>query len=582
MLTQPVRTVLNRADTVHRRWPRRSTSAGRFGLDLGVLTVTSGGARALRRLARPAAAAAGGLLLAASFPPIGWWASAIGGLALLGWVLAGPFTRAAGGFGYGLIFGLAFYLPLLPWVGVMVGPVPWVALAVVCAIFPAVFAVPAVLLRGLTGWPVWWAAWWTTVEGLKGIVPFGGFPWGSVGFGQADGPLAVFARLGGVTLVSFITALVSFCITALVALVVRHPARTSLKNAVAIPALCLVSVVIGVPAIMPTVRGSTEQDSRAVTVAVVQGNVPRLGLDFNAQRRAVLDNHVSETLRLAEDVRSGRVPQPQFVLWPENSSDIDPLTNEDAGLQISKAAKAVRAPILVGAVLTRPEWTPSMPVSSNSVIVWDPLTGPGARHDKKIVQPFGEYLPWRGFFRHFSDFADRAGYFVAGNDSGVVQVAGVPVGVTTCWEVIFDRAAREAVLGGAQILAVPSNNATFDEQMSRQQLAFAKIRAIEHGRSVVVAGTTGISAVITPAGRIVADTKFFQAAYLVDRIPLHTNISPATLWAPYVQWALVAMAVVALVIRLIGRGLNPLGTGDMVVSPSHPVNDSTGQANRGV
>lgn len=519
--------------------------------------VSAGSAHALlRRLSELAAALGGGLLLAASFPPLSWWAGAIGGLALLGWVLADPLTRALGGFGYGLLFGLAFYLPLLPWVGVMVGPLPWVALAVVCALFPAVFAVPAVLLRGLTGWPLWWAAWWTAIEGLKGVFPFGGFPWGTLGFSQADGPLAVFARLGGVPLVSFTTALVGFCVAA-VALLVRRSVRTDLKGAVGVPVACLALVILATTAIGPMVRPSTGQAGFTVTVAVVQGNVPRLGLDFNAQRRAVLDNHVRETLRLAEDIRSGRAAAPQFVIWPENSSDIDPLINEDAWRQITRAAEAVGAPILVGTVLARPEWTSATPVSSNSVIVWDPVTGPGQRHDKKIVQPFGEYLPWRGFFRHFSDYADRAGYFVAGNGSGVVQAAGVPVGVTTCWEVIFDRAAREAVLNGAQILAVPSNNATFNEQMSRQQLAFAKIRAIEHGRSVVVAGTTGISAVITPAGRVVADTGFFEPAYLVERIPLQASVTPATRWAPYVQWALIAIAVSALAISLISRSLNP-------------------------
>jgi len=535
--------------------------------------VNSGGAHALRRLAKLAAAAGGGLLLSASFAPLGWWVSAIGGLALLGCVLADPVTRAVGGFGYGLIFGLAFYLPLLPWVGVMVGPVPWVALALVCALFPAMFAVPAVLLRALTGWPLWWAAWWTAMEGLKSVFPFGGFPWGTVGFGQADGPLAVFARLGGVVLVSFTTALVSFCVTAITVLA-RRSVRTDLRVAVGFPVVCLALVTIGAAALGPLVRSSTGHVGPSVTVAVVQGNVPRLGLDFNAQRRAVLDNHVRETLRLAEDIRSGRADPPQFVLWPENSSDIDPLLNEDAARQITRAARAVDAPILVGAVLARPEWSPSSPASSNSVIVWDPITGPGARHDKKIVQPFGEYLPWRGFFRHFSDYADRAGYFVAGTGSGVVQAAGVPVGVTTCWEVIFDRAARQAVLGGAQILAVPSNNATFTEQMSRQQLAFAKIRAIEHSRGVLVAGTTGISAVITPAGRVVAATDFFESAYLESRIPLQANISPATRWAPYVQWVLVAIAVGALAVSLISRDLSPRNAaGSATGLSSHHVTD---------
>lgn len=146
------------------------------------------------------------------------------------------------------------------------------------------------------------------------------------------------------------------------------------------------------------------------------------------------------------------------------------------------------------------------------------------------------------------------------------------VGVTTCWEVIFDRAAREAVLNGAQMLAVPSNNATFNEQMSSQQLAFAKMRAIEHGRSVVVAGTTGISAVITPAGRVVAKTDFFEPAYLVERIPLQIRVTPATRWAPYVQWVLIAIAVSALAIGLMTRSLNP----------SSAAGGSTGSRSQGV
>ena len=186
-------------------------------------------------------------------------------------------------------------------------------------------------------------------------------------------------------------------------------------------------------------------------MAAVQGNVPRLGLEFNAQRRAVLDNHVRETIRLADDVRAGRAPQPMFVIWPENSSDIDPLANPDAKAEISAAAAAIGAPILVGGVVAAARLHPDNPISNNSVIVWNPQTGPADRHDKQIVQPFGEYLPWRSFFRHLSSYADRAGYFVPGSGNGVVHAAGVPVGVATCWEVIFDRAARESVRSGAQI-----------------------------------------------------------------------------------------------------------------------------------
>ena len=206
---------------------------------------------------------------------------------------------------------------------------------------------------------------------------------------------------------------------------------------------CICARAVGRGAGAAAVRqsGAGAGDDPPITVAAMQGNVPRLGLEFNAQRRAVLDNHVRETLRLADDVRAGRAPQPPFVIWPENSSDIDPLANRDAAEQIAVAATAISAPILVGGVLAAPGYTADNPVSTNSVIVWNPATGPGDRHDKQIVQPFGEYLPWRSFFRHLSSYADRAGYFVPGNGNGVVHAAGMPIGVTTCWEVIFDRAA---------------------------------------------------------------------------------------------------------------------------------------------
>ncbi|MGB7506320.1 MAG: apolipoprotein N-acyltransferase, partial [Mycobacterium sp.] len=286
----------------------------------------------------------------------------------------------------------------------------------------------------------------------------------------------------------------------------------------------------------------------------VQGNVPRLGLEFNAQRRAVLDNHVRETLRLADDVRAGRAPRPMLVIWPENSSDIDPLANPDARQQISTAAAAIDAPILVGGVVAAPGYSRDNPVSTNSVIVWNPATGPAARHDKQIVQPFGEYLPWRSFFSRLSPYAERAGYFIPGEGTGVVQAAGVPVGVTTCWEVIFDRAARESVRNGAQVLAVPTNNATFDQAMSEQHLAFSRLRAVEHNRYAVVAGTVGVSAVIAPDGRELARTGFFEPAYLDQQIRLKTSLTPATRFRPIVEAVLIAIGVAGVLGAILHNG----------------------------
>ncbi len=512
------------------------------------------------RLHLIAVAIGAGLLLCVSFPPFGLWYAAIAAFALLAWVFTRGSVRLAGGFGYGFLFGLAFYLPLLPWTGELVGAGPWVMLSVVCAVFPGLFGVLAVAVRRLPGWPVWFAALWVAVEWLKCTVPFGGFPWGVVAFGQTGGPLLVMAKLGGAPLLSFAVVLAGVSLTSLALEIYAwwHNGAEcrQVPPRVVLPGVCICLVLFATTAVWPGVHqsGIGAGNDPAITVAAVQGNVPRLGLDFNAQRREVLDYHVRETLQLADDIRVGRAPQPQFVIWPENSSDIDPLSNADAAQQIFVAAQAVNAPILVGTVTARPDSTPDNPTSTNTVIVWDPNAGPVDRHDKQIVQPFGEYLPWRGFFKHLSGYADRAGYFVPGTGTGVVHAGGVPVGVTTCWEVIFDRAPRESMLNGAQLLAVPTNNATFDKEMSEQQLGFAKLRAVEHDRYTVVAGTTGISAVIAPDGHEIARTGFFEPAYLDKQVHLKTNLTPATRWAPIMQWILIAIGVAALLAAILHNG----------------------------
>src|SRR5258708_6683851 len=179
--------------------------------------VSSVGARLrtvlLPRLPRLVVSLVAGLLLFYSFPTLNWWWAAVVALALLAWVLTRPATTVAGGLGYGFLFGLAFYLPLLPWISTLVGAMPWLVLAAGCALFPGLFGLFAVVVRRLPGWPLWFALLWAAQEWLKSIFPFGGFPWGSVAFGQADGPLLPLVQLGGVALLSTSGVLVGCSLT---------------------------------------------------------------------------------------------------------------------------------------------------------------------------------------------------------------------------------------------------------------------------------------------------------------------------------------------------------------------------------
>ncbi len=486
-----------------------------------------------RTLVRLSAAASSGLLMYATFPPVDLWIVAPVAIALLLLAVRGRPARA--GAGYGFVAGLAFFVPLLPWVGEYVGSTPWLALATIQALFVALFGAVADRMARMSCGPIWVASAWAAMEAARSRVPFDGFPWGRIAFGQSDGPLLPLAALIGAPGLSFVVVLIGSALARVMVVDRRRAAVASLAGI----GVAVGTLTVAAPAVAPPQR-------ERITVALIQGNVPRLGLDFNAQRRAVLDNHVQRTIELAADIESGRVNKPDLVIWPENSSDIDPLRNPDAAGRIDVAARAVGVPILVGAVLRRNDGT-----TTNTSIVWDPVTGPGQMHDKRQLVPFGEYLPLRPLVTALSPYAAQAGNFAPGEGDGVVDLAGVPVAVATCYEVAFDALLAESVRSGAQLIAVPTNNATFGRtNMTYQQLAMSRVRAVEHGRSVVVSATSGVSAVIDARGQVVDRTELFTPAAVVADISLSSGLTPATIAGTVPEWIIVAGAIAALAVSL--------------------------------
>lgn len=479
-------------------------------------------ARFLRALVPAAAAALSGVLLYVSFPPRTLWWLALPAFAVFAWCLHGRSWKA--GLGLGYLFGLGFLLPLLVWTGVEVGPGPWLALAAIEAMFVALVGAGIAAVSRLPGYPLWAAALWIAGEAARARVPFSGFPWGKIAFGQADGVFLPLAALGGTPVLGFAVVLCGFGLYEIVRQAVALRGTRVVRRGAAAAALLSVLVpVAGAFAARPLVSDDAEDGT--ATVAAIQGNVPQAGLEFNAQRRAVLDHHVRETERLADRVKAGEAKQPDFVLWPENSSDIDPFTNPDAREAIERAVKAIGAPISVGGVVGTKDGK-----LFNEQILWDPEKGPTDTYDKRQIQPFGEYIPLRdlvGFFS--SDVGMVRQDFSRGTEPGVFTMAGTKVGLATCYEAAFDWAVRDTVTNGAQLISVPSNNATFDRsEMTYQQLAMSRIRAVEHSRTVTVPVTSGVSAIIMPDGRVSQKTTWFTADSLVEEVPLRSSQTPAT------------------------------------------------------
>ncbi len=483
------------------------------------------------------AALAAGIATAFAFPRVGIWPLAILGVAGFSWAVDG--RRARTGAWLGLLYGLGFFVPLLHWTGEYVGAAPWLILAVAEACFMAFLGAVLATVQRLPGAAAWVACSWVLEEALRDRLPFGGFPWGRLAFSQQDSPLRWFIALGGAPLLTFAVA---FTGAGLWLLSTALPARAPRRIVAA-------AVVLAVLPVAGAVWGLTRStpSGTPLRIALVQGSVPDRGLGFEDRARQVLDNHVAQTMRLAAEIKSGRVAQPQLVLWPENASDVDPLVDKSAAAEITHAVQAVNAPVLVGAILSGP----GPKHRRNAGILWSPTTGPGAMYIKRHPVPFAEYMPLRTIAEAVSSAAKLVTQdMVAGTGNGLLTGGPVPIGDVICFEVAYDNLVQSSVDAGAQLVVVQTNNATFGHTAETyQQLAMSKLRAIETGRTVVQVSTTGVSAIITPDGDMIRESgTLFRPALLSASVPLETGTTPAIALGEIPEWVLTALAVLALAV----------------------------------
>lgn len=500
--------------------------------------------------------ALGALATDAAFPGRSWWPLAPVGVAFLLLALRGASVPRA--LGYGWLWGAVFFLVHLWWAEEAAGAVPWLLLGVAEACFVAVFAAALVLARRWR--PVarhpavgvlTVACLWVAVETVRGLAPFGGLPWGTLAFSQTTGPLLRLASLGGETLVSGVVVAVG----ALLALAVEHVRRVRVGRASG--ALVVAAALVGVGLVVPV---DTRAENGTLRVGAVQGNVPGPGLDAFAVRRDVLERHVTGTEALLAQVEPGEL---DVVLWPENSTDIDPRVDGEAGRLVERAAAAVDAPILVGGQ----RYTENH--RYNEAILWSPGEGQVDVYAKQHPAPFAEYIPLRDIARKVTPAVDLVSIdMLPGDEVGIIALDSprlervVDLAVGICFEVAYGHLIREAVVAGGEILVIPTNNASFGyTQESTQQLAMSVFRAVEHGRATVQISTVGVSGVIAPNGVVMESSGLFTADRFATTLPLRTSLTVADrlgAWPTVVVGAFALVTVVAgIVSGVVGRRTGP-------------------------
>ena len=483
---------------------------------------------------RIAAALVAGVLLTLAFEPVG--ASYLIPLAVTAYVLCLRGLPARRAWLPGLAFGVAFSYVLMFWMRA-VGSDAWVALSGLEAVFYGLLGLAVPVLMRYRAWPVLVAVAWVAMEAVRSNWPFGGMPWGRLSYATAGTPWEKALPYVGSSGLSLLLALLG---TTLAWLIVT-PRHARLVPAGSVAAVLAASVLPALAPYSPAISADR-------TVAVVQGDVPGDGSDILYDHRQVTQNHVDATLRLADEVSAGDAPQPDFVLWPENSTAVDPFADSGIRADIDQTAAEIGVPILVGAMVDS-----GAEHVLNQGIVWDPATGGGDRYTKRHPVPFGEYIPWRSVFRsNFGKLALIPRDMLSGTRTDPLEVAGIPVADAICFDVAYDDGIHQQVGNGAQLLVVQTSNATFiHTSQIDQQFEITRLRALETGRYVLVAATNGVSGVIAPDGTVLDQADPRTQEVIVEQVGLSTSLTPAVRIGPWLDRACMAVTLLALALGVL-------------------------------
>jgi apolipoprotein N-acyltransferase len=464
----------------------------------------------------------------------------------------------------GLVFGGAFQVTLLFWLHV-VGIVPWLGLALTQTVWYAALAAAVVPLRRLPAAPLWLAVAWVAMESVRCTWPAGGMPWGRLSYAVVGTPVAGALPFVGATGVSLVLALAGAL------LATAYAGRDRRARLIPLAGVLGVLAVASVPVVAPY---SAPQQGQ-VQVAAVQGNVPGDGTDVLAHYRQITRQHEQETERLGRDVGAGLVPKPDFVVWPENSTALDPFEDPQMHADIDDALAAVDVPLLAGVVVDG-----GLKHVYNQGIVFDPVTGAGDRYTKWHPVPFGEYIPWRWLFgSHLAQLNSVPRDQVHGTRVQPLDIAGTKVADAICFDVAYDDELYAQVSRGAELAVVQTSNAEFihTDQID-QQFAISRLRAIETHRYVVVAAINGITGVIAPDGSVVSSVPSQTESYVDTRVGLYTDVTPAVRIGPWLGRACDAVVLVGLLLagtryRRPTRGPAPEGPATAPAAPTSPLGE---------
>jgi len=413
---------------------------------------------------------------------------------------------------------IAFWFARINWV-TLVGIDAYIALAVLMSIIYGSFGYLMYKVRNLPLPFISYGLIFISMEALTDYFPFGGFPWGKLAYDSADAPWANLMPYGSSPLVTAAVLLIAALMIPSLGFLLQRAFSASLVFVISIAAFNLYLIDLD---------QSGKKESGKIDLAIIQGSVPRSGLLFNEQKMEVLKYHVKETDNLLESTEKNY----DAILWPENSIDVDPFRNKEAGSLVEDLVIKYKKPLISGAVVQKANGL------SNSVLLWDPKDAKVIdSYEKNRLVPFGEYIPFRNLIGNYVNRFDLIPQdFVPGTSSKNLRVSNTLISPIICFEVAWNNSLIEQIKEGGQLISVHTNNATyaFSDQLE-QQFMITRMRAMETGRDIVVTSTTGISAHISRNGDVLWASKEFVPQSKIVSASLYSDITPAVKYASIIE-----------------------------------------------
>jgi apolipoprotein N-acyltransferase len=470
------------------------------------------------------AAVVSALLMWAAFPPLDLGPLAFVAPIPLFWAL----RRVERGFEavmLGFLWAGVFFGTLLWWIHVL-GFIAWFPLVVLLAAFFAIYALVVWLFRLWPAWRWWLIAvgGWVILEFVRSHFPFGGFPWGVVGY-AAGGfpPLVGSVQWIGPTGWTMLAIGFGAAITLLIE--DRENWRFAVDTAVVIFLLAIAGSLFAPSA-----------DGEVIQVAIVQGGSPCPGTHCQNEARRIFEQHMA----LTESIPPGTA---NLVVWPENSltAPYEPEGNDEVRAGIVEQASRIGAYFLVSGTRT---------VGEDEFLNVNTLFSPEGvkigEYTKRHPVPFGEYVPLRGLLGFVPQLDQVPRDMISGTEPVVLPLQSGMLGSVISFEGAFDRSMRSIAANGSEVMVVATNESSYGISAASDQLiGLVRVNTAAIGHDTALAAITGRSTFIEADGTVGERTEQLDETVLTGEVKMRTAGPTLFTRFPYLALVLAILAILA-------------------------------------